>query len=106
MPLLNNKEEYKRPVYAVTDSEKVIISEMESYMKEMNNSMINRQIQERPLNHSQIKVPIKKKAEPKWKSILKNILGLSSSDEKKIVFPGQNYKLSWKEKLRIWLDKL
>lgn len=105
MPLLNNKEEYKRPTSGITDSEKVIISEMESYMKEMNNSLINRQLRERPLNNSQIKVPVSNKPVSKWKTLLKNILGLSS-DNKKIVFPGQKEKMTWKEKLCVYIDKL
>jgi len=109
MPLLNNPEEFKRPGSAITDSEKVIISEMESYMKEMNNSLINRQLQERPLNNGQIKIPLQKKAEPKWKTLLKRILGLSDLSEqqnKKIRFPGREKKLTWKEKLCIRINKL
>ena len=106
MPLLNNVEEFKRPSSAVTDSEKVIISEMESYMKEMNNSLINRQLRERPLNNGQIKFPAQKKTEPKWKTFLKRILGLSEQQNKKIKFPGQEQKLTWKEKLCIRIDKL
>ena len=106
MPLLNNKEEYKRPGSAITDSEKVIISEMETYMKKMNNSLINRQLRERPLNNGQIKIPVQKKAEPKWKTFLKRILGLSEQQNKKIRFPGREKKLTWKEKLCIRIDKI